>query len=159
MTRLRFPLAVLPLAALLALPGAAGALVRIDASVAGVHLGDSPAHVRALLGTPSRVIRASGEFGAYLEYRYRARGVRVSFLGRKHVTNLEVRSRAERTAKGAGLGTSEARLKRLHPGLRCETIASYRSCHTGAFRAGRRVTDFHIRRGVVVRIDLGVVID
>ena len=34
-------------------------------------------------------------------------------------------------------------------GVRCETIAGFRSCHTGRFTAGEIITDFLIRGGKV----------
>ena len=58
-----------------------------------------------------------------------------------------------------GVGSSQAAVRRRVPGVRCETIAGSRSCHTGRFEAGERITDFLIRRGTVRRVSVGVVID
>jgi hypothetical protein len=45
------------------------------------------------------------------------------------------------------------------PGVRCETIAGTRTCHTNRFEAGQRVTDFQIRNGRVTRVAIAFVID
>jgi len=44
-------------------------------------------------------------------------------------------------------------------GVKCQTIAGSRSCHTGSFKPGRRVTDFVISGGKVVSVNLGFVLD
>ena len=43
--------------------------------------------------------------------------------------------------------------------MKCATDSGFRHCYLGKFRAGRRVTDFAIKRGKVSRVDVGVVID
>jgi hypothetical protein len=44
-------------------------------------------------------------------------------------------------------------------GLTCKTESGFRHCSLGKFQAGRRVTDFVVKRGKVSRVDVGVVID
>jgi hypothetical protein len=44
--------------------------------------------------------------------------------------------------------------------VKCQTLAAVRDCHVGAFRAGRRVTDFILGPdGRVTRVTIGFVID
>src|SRR4051794_8853188 len=145
-------------AALLALPAAASAFIQIDKGIAGARVGNTGAQVRAALGTPAKRIVATNDFGKYVEYRY-AGGLRVLFQGAKRVSSVSTTGLGDRTTKGAGVGTTETSLKKRHPGLKCETIAGTRSCHTGHFTAGSRVTDFLLKKGKVVRVTVGNVID
>jgi hypothetical protein len=143
----------------LALAAPAGAMVQIDRGIAGARIGNTQKQVRAALGKPDARRTGSNDFGAFVEYRY-AGGLTVLFAaGAKHVTQVSTTGRGDRTASGAGVGTRETVLRKRVPGLRCETIAGARSCHTGAFEPGQRVTDFRITRGRVTRIVVSVVID
>ena len=86
-------------------------------------------------------------------------GVRVFFQGATNVTSVETTGLGDRTSKGVGVGSSEAAVKARVPGVKCETIVGFRSCHTGAFEAGKRVTDFRIAGGKVDRVVVGIVVD
>ncbi len=44
-------------------------------------------------------------------------------------------------------------------GVKCETTAGSRSCHTGSFKPGKTVTDFAIADGKVSRVTVGIVVD
>jgi hypothetical protein len=44
-------------------------------------------------------------------------------------------------------------------GIKCETFGSVRSCHTGDFLPGKRITDFRIAGGKVTSVTVGLVID
>lgn len=152
-------LAAVAAAAALALPAPAGALIVPQSSIAGVRLGMSEARVRAVAGRPDHVAGARNEFGRYKVFIYRTRRLQVVFQGGGGATSVATESRAERTRTHVGVGSTERAVRRGVPGVRCETVAGTRSCHVGTLRAGRRVTDFLLRAGRVVRVTLGFVID
>jgi len=157
--RLRLPLAgILVAATALALPAVAPALVQIDKGIAGVRLGNTVAQVHAALGRPRRVANGSNDFGRFRQETY-AGGIVVFYQGARTVTSVVTTGLGDRTAKGVGVGSSEADVRAKVPGVRCETTAGSRSCHTHTFRPGRRVTDFFLKRGKVVRVTVGFVID
>jgi hypothetical protein len=135
----------------------AGALVQIVRGIAGARLGASPAAVKAALGSPSSSKSGSNDFGPYLQYRF-AGGLTVLFQGRTAVTSVSTTGRGDRTSSGVGVGSSEAAADKLK-GVKCETIAGTRTCHTSRFEIGKRVTDFVISGGKVKRVTVGVVID
>lgn len=144
--------------AALALPAAAPALVQVDKGIAGARLGNTIAEVRAALGRPARVASGSNDFGRFRQETYTG-GIVVFYQGARTVTSVVTTGLGDRTAKGIGVGSTEAAVRANVPGVRCETIVGTRSCHTGTFRAGRRITDFFIRRGRVARVTVGFVID
>ena len=144
--------------AALALPAPAPALIQIDRGIAGARLDNTRAEVHAALGTPSSVRRSSNIFGPTLSYRYRG-GITVFFQGRRNVTAVFLTGRGDRTRRGVGIGSSERAVRERVPGVRCETIAGSRTCHTNDFTVGQRVTDFQIRGGKVRRVAIGFVID
>jgi hypothetical protein len=157
--RLRLGLAggVAATAALL-LPAAAPALVQVDRGIAGARLGNTVAQVHAALGRPARSHSGSNDFGRFLQETYGG-GISVFYQGSRSVTSVVTTGLGDRTAKGVGVGSSEAAVRANVPGVRCETTSGSRSCHTHAFTAGRRVTDFFIRSGKVTRVTVGFVID
>jgi len=144
-------------ALVLALP--AGATIVPQQGMAGIRLGMTKAQVRSVAGPPLAIRRGTNDFGPWSEFRYPFY-VSVFFQGNRTVTNVRTTGRKERTARGIGVGSTEAQVKARVPGVRCRTfVAPFRECFVGEFRAGRRVTAFHIRRGRVVRVDVGFVID
>jgi hypothetical protein len=153
-----FAAALAALLAALAAPSAASAMVQIDRGIAGARLGNTRAEVRAALGKPSKVITGSNDFGPFTTFRYRGR-LLVNFQGSKRVSSVSTSGRGDRTAAGAGVGSSEAAVKAKVKGVKCETIAGSRSCHTNDFTVGQRVTDFIITGGKVTRISVGRVLD
>jgi len=147
------------LAATLAAPPTAGAIIQLDRGIAGVRLNNTKAQVRAALGKPRRIVNGMNDFGAFTRFDYRGR-IRVIFQGQHRVTSVTTTGLGDRTARGVGVGSRERTVKRRTPGVKCETfIGGIRSCHTGSFRAGTRVTDFRIRKGRVKRVTVGFVID
>ncbi|MEZ5101853.1 MAG: hypothetical protein R3C15_19055 [Thermoleophilia bacterium] len=140
-----------------AVPAAQGTIVP-QQGMAGVKLGMSQAKVQGVLGQPLRAATGSNDFGPYTQLFYPYRVV-VTFQGNAGATAVSTSGVRERTAKGAGVGSTEARLKAAHPALVCETFVGTRSCHLGSFLPGKRVTDFLLRKGKVVRVTVGVVID
>jgi hypothetical protein len=144
--------------AALALPATAPALVQVDKGIAGARLGNTVAQVHAALGRPRRVANGSNDFGNFRQETY-AGGIVVFYQGARTVTSVVTTGLGDRTAKGVGVGSTEADVRAKVPGVRCETTAGSRSCHTHTFRAGRRVTDFFIRSGKVARVTVGIVVD
>lgn len=142
----------------LALPAAAAALVQVDKGIAGARLGNTSAQVHAALGQPASAVSGRNDFGRYLEEHY-AGGLSVFYQGSRRVTSVVTTGLGDRTAKGVGVGSTEAAVRANVPGVRCATLAGSRSCHTHAFTPGRRVTDFFIRGGKVTRVTVGFVID
>jgi hypothetical protein len=133
-------------------------MIQIDRGIAGARIGNTRAEVRAALGTPARVIAGTNDFGAFTEYRYHGR-IRVIFQGGSTVSSVVTRGLGDRTARGVGVGSSERAVRRKVPGVKCETTSGFRSCHTGNFLAGQRITDFAIRHKRVTRVTVGIVLD
>lgn len=150
--------AVAAAVAALALPTGASALVQVDQGIAGVRLGNTVAQVHAALGRPARVKHGRNAFGSFRQETYGG-GIVVYYQGARTVTSVVETGLGDRTATGVGVGSSEHAVRAGVPHVRCETLAGARSCHTHAFTAGRRVTDFAIRGGKVVRVTVGLVID
>jgi hypothetical protein len=144
--------------AALALPAAAPALVQIDKGIAGARLDSTIAQVHAALGRPARVASGGNDFGRFRQETYKG-GIVVFYQGARRVSSVVTTGLGDRTAKGIGVGSTEAAVRANVAGVRCETVVGTRSCHTGRFTAGRRVTDFFIRRGRVARVTVGFVID
>jgi hypothetical protein len=145
-------------ALLLLLPASADAMIQVDRGIAGARIGNSRAQVRAALGTPTRVHNGSNDFGPFTEYRY-AGGLRVTFQGGTKVSSVSTTGLGDRTSRGIGVGSTERAVRRKVPGVKCETTAGFRSCHTGKFLAGHRVTDFAIKAKRVTRVTVGTVLD
>jgi hypothetical protein len=143
----------------LCLAGTAAAKLVPQTGMAGVALGQSRLHVRAVLGAPSRVIHGTNEFGAYTEFRYGARALRLVFQANAGLTSISTSARRERTRTGVGVGSTEAQVKAGVPGVRCAGSGTARHCYLGRFLAGRRVTDFRLGSGRVTRVVVGFVID
>jgi hypothetical protein len=141
----------------LAASSEASAMIQIDRGIAGARLGATRATVRAALGKPAKTATGTNDFGPFVRYTYRG-GLRVIFQGKRRVSAVFTTGLGDRTASGVGVGSTEAKADAL-PGVKCETIAGSRSCHTGAFTAGRRVTDFVISGGKVTSVSVGFVLD
>ncbi len=139
-------------------PAAAQALIQVDRGIAGARLGNTRAEVRAALGAPAASRSGTNDFGRFLQWRFRG-GITVIFQGRRRVSSVSTTGRGDRTPRGAGVGSTEAAVRKRVRGVRCQTIAGTRSCHTGRFRAGEIVTDFLLRSGKVSRVTVGRVID
>jgi hypothetical protein len=99
------------------------------------------------------------DFGPFTEYRYRGK-IRIVFQGGKRVTSVSTEGPGDRTRRGVGVGSTEQRVQNRVAGITCETFGgTFRSCHTGDYSAGSRVTDFQIDDGRVTRVVVGIVID
>ena len=151
---------VLALSALILLlaPASASAIIQVDRGMAGARIDNTKAEVRAALGKPRRVITGTNPFGEFTEYRYRGQ-IRVLFQGGKRVSSVSTTGPGDRTRRGVGVGSTEQRVQNRVAGVTCESFGGFRSCHTGDFSAGSRVTDFQIEDGRVSRVVVGIVID
>ena len=130
----------------LALPAGAGAMIQIDRGIAGARLNNTQAEVRAALGKPGRIVNGKNDFGPFRVFRYKG-GLSVTFQGNRNVTSVRTKGLGDRTARGVGVGSTEQAVENRVPGITCETFpGSFRSCHTGDYTAGTRVTDFAIKR-------------
>ena len=152
------PLAAVTLLAPLGAPAAAEALIQVDRGIAGARLGNTRAEVRTALGTPASIRSGTNDFGSFVQYRYRG-GITIIFQGRREVSTVSTTGRGDRTRRNVGVGSTETAVKARVRGIRCETIAGFRSCHTGRFTAGEIITDFLIRNGKVTRVSIGRVFD
>jgi hypothetical protein len=138
--------------------GDAAAMIQLDRGIAGARLGATREDVRAALGKPSKSAGGTNEFGRWVRYDY-AGGLRVFFQGRERVTSVQLTGLGDRTAKGVGVGSTEAEVTANVPGVECETFETVRLCTRGDSLPGKRVTDFFITDGKVARIVVGIVID
>jgi len=158
LSRTLTPVLATALLAPLGVPAAAEALIQVDRGIAGARLGNSRAEVRAALGAPASSRSGTNDFGPFLQWRFKG-GITVTFQGRREVSTVTTTGRGDRTARGVGVGSTEAAVKARVRGVRCETAFGTRSCHTGTFTAGEIVTDFFIRNGKVTRVSIGRVFD
>ena len=152
------PIAAVAMLAPLGAPAAAEALIQVDRGIAGARLGNTRAEVRAALGAPASTRSGTNDFGPFLQWRFKG-GISVLFQGRREVSTVTTTGRGDRTARGVGVGSTEAAVKARVRGVRCETTFGTRSCHTGRFTVGEVVTDFLIRNGKVTRVSIGRVFD
>ena len=139
------------------LAASAGSTIVIGRGIAGVVLGSSQARVRAKLGPPVRVVHGKNEFGTYTEFRYT--GYVVDFQADATVTSIVTTLAKEKTPVGVGVGAGWSHVHAKVPNVRCKGSATLGDCHVGDFLPGRRVTDFVFRKGKVVRVVVGFVLD
>lgn len=136
----------------------AQAVIQVQRGISGIALGMSPAQVRAGLGNPSKVTRASNEFGPLTQYLY-AGGITVAFQGNANVTAVVLTGHTDQTASGVGVRSTARAVKKGVPGVKCQTTSGVQSCTVGTLLPGRRVTDFLLAHGRVNRVTVGFVID
>lgn len=132
---------------------AADAAIIVQHGIAGVSIGMSQAKVRSILGTPTKVLHKKNAFGRYVEYLYPR--LVLDFQGPGPLSNVATTRRTERTGKGVGVGSTRLRVKAKVRGARCNTAI----CTVGKLLPGRIVTTFYLRKGVVVRVSVGRVLD
>jgi hypothetical protein len=154
--RIAFPFAFVAAAAALA-ASTVGAAIVPQHGIAGVKIGMTQGKVRAVLGKPTSLKRGHNDFGKYTIFKYA--GLQTEFQGNTTLTGISTTRTSERTAAGIGVGSTETQVKAKIKGVKCVTDSGFRHCYLGKFRAGRRVTDFAIKRGKVSRVNVGVVID
>jgi hypothetical protein len=138
-------------------PASASALIQLDRGIAGARLGNTKKQVRAALGKPAKIRNGTNVFGPFTVFRY-AGGIRVRFQA-PTVTSVETTGLGDRTARGVGVGSTEAAVQNRVPGVDCETFAGTRICQRGEGTAGQRVTSFFLKKGRVTRVVVVFVID
>jgi hypothetical protein len=158
---LRLPSGVAVLAALCLAP-AAHAAIRPQVGMKGIRLGDDVSKVRAALGAPDHVIFSNHPImGRVRTYKYAK--VYAQFNGTTRaatVVSVYTRSKAERTSRDVGVGSTRAAVAGGVPNVRCRVEYGLDHCYVGRFTAGRRVTDFRIgSTGRVTSVVVGFVID
>jgi hypothetical protein len=152
---------LLSIAALLAVPAAAAAIIVPQQGMLGARIGMTGTQIQARLGPPDAVRTRTNEiFGRYTEWRYGE--VLVSmFPSNGQAFNFFTRGRSARTAAGVGVGSSEAYLRSALRGEVCRTQFGNRSCIIGRETPGQIVTAFAISRTTmrVTSVTVGRVID
>src|SRR4051794_33941330 len=133
--------------AVAALAAPATADITFD-GIGAVSVGMSGAAVRGKLGPPSSSRDLLGRDATILVYRRRKLEVTLH-RGQDQVVAVKTTSRAQKTASGLGVGSSERAVHTRLKGERCAAAAGYRVCSVE--RAGI-VMDFESRRGTVVRV-------
>src|SRR4051794_1365029 len=147
-----------PLSLLIAAPP--GAKIVVQKSIAGVKLGMTAQEVRGVLGTPDAVSYPKNEIqGSVKVYRYGKTKITFPRGANGKAQSVSTTSRKQKTAGGVGVGSTEAAVKADVSGVKCESFGGLRSCHVGALKPGRKVTDFILSAGKVTRVTLGIVID
>ena len=143
----------------LMLAPAAEAAIQLDRGIAGARLGNTRADVRKALGKPTKTTQGRNDFGRWVSYRFPGK-ITVFFQGRELVSSVQTAGLGDRTAAGIGVGSTEKELTNSVKGLTCEDLgANVRTCHTGDFLPGRRVTDFRLANGKVESVTVARVVD
>lgn len=143
----------------LASASTAEAVIQVQKGITGIRLGMSQAQVKAGLGSPARTKLGHDDFGPFTRFLYRG-AITITFQGDASVTEVTIAGDTDRTVSGVGVGSTEKQVKAGVRGVKCQTLAGARDCHVGAFRPGRRVTDFTLGpSGRVTRVSIGIVID
>ena len=140
----------------------AGAAIVPQRGIKGVRLTDTVAKVRSRLGAPDAVIFTRDPIiGRTRVYKYGLTHVRFGGAAKDAtVVSSETTSRAERTSRGIGVGSTRAQVAARVPGVKCRVEFGLNHCYVGEFVAGRRVTDFRITStGRVGRVVVGFVVD
>jgi outer membrane protein assembly factor BamE (lipoprotein component of BamABCDE complex) len=144
-------------ALLLVAAPAAGARIVVGKGIAGVRLSMTSHKVREVLGRPSSVHHGHNDFGAFTQYVYSGRRLRVTFQSGNRVTAIATTSKAQKTDAGVGVGSSKSDVQANVPNVHCTGTV----CQVGQSLPGRRVTAFFLNqaRTKVVRVLVGFVID
>jgi hypothetical protein len=145
------------IAVVLAVAAPAAASIVVQHGIAGLELQMTKAQVRSKLGSPAKVRTGKNEFGRYTEFVYPR--VTVLFQSGSRATAFRTFSRAERTPRGVGVGSSEAQVMAKVAGVKCRTEFGSRHCYVGKFLPGRVITDFQVRKSRVTSIVVGFVVD
>ncbi|MFN8161932.1 MAG: hypothetical protein U0R52_12905 [Solirubrobacterales bacterium] len=155
--------AALALLLLAAVPAAEARIVP-QRGMIGVRLLMKKKRVVGKLGPPDakRVVPDPFSGGDDAEYRYAKTW--IHFLGRKpssRVYAMRTTDRHERTARGIGVGSTQAQVEARVRNVTCKREFGIRHCYVGDFSPFTRVTDFVIgkRSGRVRSVGIGIVED
>lgn len=149
--------AAVALVAALLLPSVAGAystIIYVNKGVAGATLGMRDSLAAQKIGRVVRSGRDSSYTGQTVYYYYFGRrsggkyAVEMYSNSRRKVFTFVVNSSLYKTTKGVHVGTAEATLRRLYPGLRRYPGPVYTRYAYG----GRTGTDFYVRARRITRI-------
>jgi hypothetical protein len=133
----------------MAAPAAADARFVVNRSMAGVKLGMTGKQVRAKLGAPTEITR----HGRTRNLVYRGRKMFVTLVGgRVHILSTD--GRGQRGRLGIGVGTREARLKRVLPTVICESAEGVRTCALDGFDFAQTSTVFVMKRRRVTTVTI-----
>jgi hypothetical protein len=156
-------LLALPAGARAAGPSLSPRVLRLipQVSIRGVVLGMTPAEVEAKLGRPDATHKGrQPAIGPTMTLTFGLVTVRFSGLrASAQAVTITTTSRRERTARGVGVGSTEATVRERVAGARCLVEYGYRHCVVGVEKKGQIVTDFSLgadRR--VTRISLARVL-
>ena len=131
-------------------------MIVLQQSIAGVHLQMSAAGVRHVLGAPKSTKSVKDEIqGTIRVMDYGKTKVYLSATEDGTVFRVTTTDRRQRTAKGAGVGSTRSSILRKVAGAQCDA----RTCTVGRLLAGKRVTSFALSKDHVRSITLGFVID
>jgi hypothetical protein len=126
-------------------PPSSGAMIRPQQGMSGVWLGMTKTQVRAKLGRPI------GSGGGRVYYARVWVGFR---LGR--VAEITTTRSTERTARGVGVDSTEAAVKRAYPAVVCAPSGGFRRCRLGTGKPNTRATDFLIGHGRVLQVSISL---
>ena len=143
------------------IPAMAGAAIEPQVGIAGIELGMTASEVIAEKGEPDKERAFTNELvGPVRMLRY---GQTKAFVwdDTDIVHLVQTRGRAQRTARGAGIGSTEERILDVVPNVRCRTESGFHSCFVGRRRPGKTVTSFFFSRRTdrVNRVVVGYVLD
>lgn len=72
---------------------------------------------------------------------------------------VRTRSASQRTNMGIGAGSTKRQVKNRVPGVVCNTVAGFTSCHVNDFLPGAIVTVFRLKNRVATAVEVGRVLD
>lgn len=132
-------------------------LMVLNRSMAGVKIGDSIARLHQVLGEPRAVKHEANEITGSMRIDVYGKLSFSSYGG--SILAMKTTRRSIRTRSGIGVGTSKRRLERRFPGMSCYGRTCEIVAGGGVGTAGKRVTLFRVRDGVVRFVVIGRVID
>jgi hypothetical protein len=135
----------------------ASAKIVVGTSIKGVELGMTKKQVVAQVGKPKKVDKFTTEFGRVKILSY-GKKLTVNITAGA-VTLMRTRSPRQVTSQGVGVGSSKKQVKQFVPGVVCDNVSGFRSCHVNDFLPGEIVTVFRLKQKVVKSVEIGRVLD
>lgn len=134
-------------------PTIAGARLVPQKGITKIRLGVPDTRLGDRIPKPDTVVRTTGIVSGLPMTVWVYDDLEIEFEGGNTVTRIYTTRVSERTKKGAGVGTSKRRLRKLHPKIRCAKGPSS-FCKFGKNRPGRKVTVFDLDDGRVSSITI-----